>query len=71
MSNSINLKPRRPRNPLAHHPLMRKGGAHKKSAKAIRRAEKVQLKREYAGESPFNEPDFSSVLKVPLAHVFH
>ena len=62
MSNSVNSKPRRPRNPLAHHPLMRKGGAHKKSTKALRRAGKVELKREHAGETPFLESDFSSML---------
>jgi len=35
----------RPRNPLAVHPLMKKGGAHEKTRKAERRAAKVALRR--------------------------
>ena len=37
---------RRPRNPLACHPLMAKGGMHRKSEKARRKAAKQALKRE-------------------------
>ena len=62
MSKSEKMKPQRPRNPLAHHPLMRKGEVHGKSKKAQRRAEKVQLKREYSRENRFVELGFSSVL---------
>lgn len=36
----------RPRNPLAAQPLMRKGGAHTKTRKAQRRADKVNINKE-------------------------
>jgi hypothetical protein len=41
-------KPRvrnRPRNPLYNHPLLHKGGVHRKTQKAQRQQAKQQLKR--------------------------
>jgi len=37
--------PPRPRNPVAHSPLLRKGGAHRKSNAAKRRRAKVELQK--------------------------
>lgn len=42
----------RPRNYLARHPLMKKGGVHKKSEKAHRKAAKQRLKNERDYEFP-------------------
>lgn len=40
-------KPQRARNLLHDHPLMRKGGAHQKSNKALRRKDKQKLKQDW------------------------
>ncbi|MGR8948303.1 MAG: hypothetical protein ACU84Q_09670 [Gammaproteobacteria bacterium] len=40
----------RPRNLVARHPLMAKGGVHRKSEKALRKAAKQELKREQPTE---------------------
>ena len=37
----------KPRNFLYDHPLMRKGGVHEKSYKALRKAKKQDLKKEW------------------------
>jgi len=37
--------PPKPRNPVARSPLMKKGGAHEKSAGALRRRARVELLR--------------------------
>ena len=42
----------RPRNYLARHPLMKKGGVHQKSEKAQRKAAKQSLQNEYGDEFP-------------------
>lgn len=39
-----NTKTHKPRNPLHDHPLMKKGGVHQKSHKAVRRALKQGIK---------------------------
>ncbi len=36
--------PKQPRNPVALNPLLKKGGAHQKSGKAIRAREKQALR---------------------------
>lgn len=41
------FEPGKPRNPLHNHPLMRKGGVHKQSQKALRHQEKQKLKKEW------------------------
>ena len=41
------------RNPLHDHPLLHKGAPHGKTTKAKRRAEKIQLRREYPTRSAF------------------
>ncbi len=40
-------KPKRIRNSIACHPLLRKGGIHGKTEKAKRRADKQSLRREW------------------------
>lgn len=35
------------RNPLHNHPLLGKGGAHRKSGKALRRQHKLALRKEW------------------------
>ena len=64
-------KPRRPRNLLACHPLLQKGGAHKQSKKAERRAAKLAIKREYLGENLFSELAFAKVFRMTcmLTHI--
>lgn len=51
------MKSKQPRrNPHAHHPIMRKGGVHKKTNKAERQAAKLQTYqklREWFGRSSF------------------
>ena len=46
MKQKVKSKMHRPRNPLARHPLMAKGGVHRKTEKARRAAAKRALKRE-------------------------
>ena len=42
----LKLPAPRPRNPLMAPALLRKAGAHQKSAAALRRAEKMALKKQ-------------------------
>ena len=42
-----------PRNPVARSPLLRKGGAHGPSERAIRRHAKVALKRQLRDPAAF------------------
>ena len=52
----MNKKTRlRLRNPLHNHPLLKKGGVHKKSTKAIRQADKVKIKKEWLPQSIFTQ----------------
>jgi hypothetical protein len=51
MKQQISVKPKRPRNHLTSHPLMRKGGVHQKTKKAERKATKQALRCEYPVES--------------------
>lgn len=44
MADKITL---RRRNPLHNHPLLSKGGVHRKTNKALRRTEKVRVKKEW------------------------
>ena len=44
-------KVKRPRNHLARHPLMKKGGVHQKTKKAQRKVSKQALRTEYPVES--------------------
>ena len=41
------------RNPLHKHPLLRKGGTHKKTNKALRRKEKIVIKKEWLPQCIF------------------
>jgi hypothetical protein len=42
------------RNPLHNHPLLSKGGVHKKTNKAIRRKEKIAVKKEWLPQNIFS-----------------
>ena len=61
MNKTPRVKPRKQRNPNAYHPIMRKGGVHRKSKKAERSAQKLALKREYLGENQLSKLSFSKV----------
>ncbi|MYF69994.1 MAG: hypothetical protein F4181_08525 [Proteobacteria bacterium] len=50
---------RKPRNPVARSPLLRKGGVHRKSRSAERSRSKRELKEE-AEASRENQPDRSA-----------
>lgn len=39
----------KPRNPLWADPLLRKGGPHEKTKKALRRSDKVRTLKDYKG----------------------
>ena len=41
------------RNPLHNHPLLFKGGVHRKTYKSIRRDNNVKLKKEWLPQSVF------------------
>lgn len=41
------------RSPILHDPLLRKGGVHQKSGKALRRREKIKLKQEWPAKREF------------------
>ncbi|MEI8326709.1 MAG: hypothetical protein WCH44_15360 [Betaproteobacteria bacterium] len=47
----LRLKARKPRNPLVVPALQRKAGAHRKSASALRQAQKKALRKEVAAPS--------------------
>ncbi len=55
MSNKIKFptKLTRQRNLLHNHPLLRKGGIHRKSNKSKRRLEKVKMKKEWLPQNIF------------------
>ena len=42
------LKKLKTRNPLHGHPLLRKGGVHDKTAKALRKQDRQKLKQEWS-----------------------
>jgi hypothetical protein len=42
------------RNPLHDHPMLGKGGVHKKTNKAIRRKEKIAVKKEWLPQNIFS-----------------
>ena len=44
----IEIKQARNRNPLHNHPLLKKGGVHKKTNKAVRKHNKQSIKKEWA-----------------------
>lgn len=46
----MNKRKRKTRNLMHDHPLLRKGGIHQKTLKAIRRREKISLKKEWLPE---------------------
>jgi|GEM_PF-2653917 len=54
-NKAINL-PRR--TPLHNHPLLSKGGKHAKTNKAIRRKEKIAIKKEWLPQNIFFRVDF-------------
>ena len=60
----INHKRRKLRNPFANDPLLRKGGAHEKSYKAQRSADKQSLRKKVMDRGD-SSPDYI----LPLA--FH
>lgn len=39
------------RNPLHNHPLLRKGGVHRKTNKSMRSKDKVNMKKEWLPQS--------------------
>ncbi len=43
------------RNPLHNHPLLRKGGTHKKTNAALRQKEKTALKKEWLPQNIFKQ----------------
>ena len=45
----LKLKPPKPRNPLMAAALRRRAGAHRKPSAALRRAEKMALKKQLSG----------------------
>jgi len=47
----LRLKARKPRNPLVVPALQRKAGAHRKSASALRQAQKKALRKEVVAPS--------------------
>lgn len=51
MAKKIKL---RRRNPLHNHPLLFKGGEHRKSNKAVRRREKIKILKEWLPLNIFN-----------------
>ena len=53
---SVSTMARKPRNPIARSPLLRKGGAHRKSRSAERMRSKRELKDE-AEASRKQDPD--------------
>ena len=67
MTKALKVKKPKARNLHACHPLMRKGGAHSKTKKAERRAEKMQLKRDYLGENLLAKVFFSKVFRICYA----
>ena len=68
MKQKVKSKMHRPRNPLARHPLMAKGGVHRKTEKARRAAAKRALKREAMTEKFGEIVDFRHCLtSIPLA----
>ena len=46
------------RNPLHNHPLLTKGGRHTKTNKAVRRKEKIAIKKEWLPQNIFSRVDF-------------
>ena len=42
------------RNPLHNHPLLSKGGVHRKTNKAKRQQEKMKMKKELLPQSKFS-----------------
>ncbi len=53
-----------PRNPLFDHPLMKKSHVHDKSYKAKRRAENVQIARDWYSQSGFYIYNMKSILRM-------
>lgn len=51
VSSKLTKLPRR--NPLHNHPLLTKGGTHTKTGKALRRKEKVLMKKEWLPQNMF------------------
>lgn len=58
MANKAKL---RRRNPLHNHPLLFKGGVHRKSNKSKRRIEKIKLKKERLPQNEFSQVYFGKV----------
>ena len=55
---TVSIMARKPRNPVARSPLLRKGGAHRKSRSAERMRSKRELKEEAEDErEKQGEPD--------------
>lgn len=55
MTNKAKLQRR---NPLHNHPLLLKGGVHRKTNKSIRRIGKVKMKKEWLPQSIFSRVYF-------------
>lgn len=53
-----------PRNPLFNHPLMNKSHVHDKTYKAKRRAEKVNLNKDWYSQSSINI--LNTILRIPV-----
>jgi len=50
------------RNPMHDHPLLRKGGAHRKTNKSKRRLDKVKVKKEWLPKNIFTTIYFSEAI---------
>lgn len=55
----IEVKKVKKRNPLHDHPLLRKGGVHRKTNKAVRKHDKQSIKKEWSDLILFNQVVFS------------
>ena len=75
MKHPTSKRTPRPRNHLARHQLLKKGGEHKKSEKAERKAAKQSLKNDYLdeflGENELcNRVIFAKEFQTDLSRVF-
>jgi len=53
------VRPKKSRNLLHNHPLMKKGGVHEKTKKSKRHQDRVQLRKEWLPQIP---PTFVCVI---------
>ncbi|MGI9227883.1 MAG: hypothetical protein ACR2PU_03735 [Gammaproteobacteria bacterium] len=58
------------RNPLHNHPLLFKGGVHRKTNKSKRRLEKVKMKKEWLPQSVFTRVYFGEGILFDSSPIF-